>query len=112
MWLDQGPPVGNCEITSPVRAEDPRKFAQMGELSVAVANVFDDVIADDDVEAGRRKRQIHVVEQAELVAAADLALIEHVNGYDVVPGLAGKVVRDAAAAAADLQQTHPPPVPF
>ena len=61
MRLDQLPAVRHGQVADAIGLDDTAQLFQVLALRVSVADVFDDVITDDDIEVAVRKWKAHVL---------------------------------------------------
>src|SRR6185312_8016661 len=102
------PAIGYGKVTHAIRLHDASNLGEMLVLRPYIADVFDDVVADDDIETGIPEREVYALHQLEGVAIARTAVVTHIHRADLAAelGMHGEPVRDAAGAGADFQQAH------
>ena len=78
----------------------------MARLRLSITNVFDDMVADHNVEARFLKRKIDTFDLLECIAFVQLPVIADIHRHDLATQLRvmGKPVCDAARSGADFQQ--------
>jgi hypothetical protein len=74
------PAARNGEVTGSTTLEHPPDLAQVAKLVLPAADVLDDVVGYDDVEAPVREGELRVLDEREAVAVGHQPLVEDVDG--------------------------------
>ncbi len=83
MWLDEHPAIGYGQVNQSIGFQHPTDLAQMGHLIGAVADMFDDMIGQDDVETFRLERKQRRRNQRKTITFYNLTGVRNVHGIDV-----------------------------
>src|SRR5690606_34445773 len=102
------PAIRHGNITPPTTLQYPPDFAQMRLLIRPLANVLNDVVADDHIKFGIRKREDGSLYQLEAVALLHHTFVAHVDRVnpEAPPPDTIQIVGDTSGTRANLQYSQ------
>src|SRR3546814_4204563 len=79
MRFNQAPAVGCSKVHNTIRCQHTSNFVQMMPLRVSISHMFDDMVADHDVECVVGIGQCGSINDLECIALGDDAVVDHVD---------------------------------
>src|SRR3546814_10391439 len=79
MRFNQAPAVGCSKVHNTIRCQHTSNFVQMMPLRVSISHMFDDMVADHDVECVVGIGQCGSINDLECIALGDDAVVDNVD---------------------------------